>query len=438
MRAFIPILAVLWIPACSDKQSQPPTETSVASSRDWVPLDLVVVNGETGTRVRPSATVVARSDETAKRNWRSSTHVRRCERAFVECKVEAPRGFVAADKGAYRGAAYTSRYAERARLVAPMRREADVRVRVVDTSGTPVKGAQVRAVLAAGPEPVFIACPPRGTPPDVRVGATTEPCVDNDVPFEAKPTDSDGWTQLRGLPHLLDERFWIVVGNDDREGFAKVTLGAFGEGLTLQVRLPAAPGLVWRDISAGLLGGNSDGNPSRSPPRTPARLELFAVRRDGTPAAGARIGCGRGFAKIADEQGRVVFDNIQPGNYNAEVLDPDFVWSWLPVKLHDGESRSMTITEPLGWTAYATLLDSVGRRVPYASVGIRSSAPVEYLRVVDGVQDLALYTDANGDIALPRMHHSPVELTFTYGSRTQRLRLDDHNTRATARLPTPR
>jgi hypothetical protein len=98
----------------------------------------------------------------------------------------------------------------------------------------------------------------------------------------------------------------------------------------------------------------------------------------------------------------------------------------------------VTITEPPGWTARATLLDSVGRRVPYARVELRSDAPVEYVRVENGVQDLALYTDATGEIALPTMHDAGIELTFTYGSREQRAHLDQRAASAMVRLPPPR
>jgi hypothetical protein len=42
---------------------------------------------------------------------------------------------------------------------------------------------------------------------------------------------------------------------------------------------------------------------------------------------------------------------------------------------------------------------------------------VVYACAENGLQDLALYTDRHGEIALPRMHHASVKLGFSYGSR---------------------
>ena len=160
-------------------------------------------------------------------------------------------------------------------------------------------------------------------------------------------------------------------------------------------------------------------------------------RRDGTPAAATCVAANdkRG---TTDDSGRVVLDGLFPGAVAVEVRDPDYVWSRLQLDLVDGESRTLVITEPAGWTARAVLLDAVGRSVPFAAVEVDSRAPVDYLRVEDGVQDLLLWTDANGEIRLPRMHQTSVKLTFRYGSREAKVKLEPDDPFAVVRLPPPR
>lgn len=105
--------------------------------------------------------------------------------------------------------------------------------------------------------------------------------------------------------------------------------------------------------------------------------------------------------------------------------------------LRDGESRSLVLVEPPGWAARAVLLDSRGRPVPFAAATVDPRAPVRYLRVERGVQDLALFTDRHGAIELPRMHHGAAEIVFRYGSRRASATLDEHGGVAVVRLPPP-
>jgi len=141
--------------------------------------------------------------------------------------------------------------------------------------------------------------------------------------------------------------------------------------------------------------------------------------------------------RLTDERGRVVFPNLLPDTYSVDVRDPDFVWSRVDVELKPGEDRTLDFVEPAGWLPTATLLDSKDRPVPFASVDVRSRAPVAYLRVEGGVQDLALYTDADGRIWLPDMHRETAVLTFRYGSREKIAWISESEPCVTVKLPPP-
>lgn len=416
---------------------------AVPGDGEWIPLDLVTVDAETGGPAGTArAAVVAESmpphpkeGEPAPTVWRSGTHVRQGDRVRLGPSIAAAPGHVPDCEGSYRAVAYVSRRAERVRLTAPLRREADVRVRVIDAGGGAVGGARVKEVVLGGPEPrISHDGPVEEIVPDGEVLLGPGPVV----PCRADPTDDTGWTQVHGIPHLLDERFWITAGTRDHESYTELTLGPFGSSHAAEIRLPAKPSWVLAaNAGIGLGGGAGSGRRGRYPRWVPARLEAVVFRADGSPAAGMAAFLG-GTSGVTDPWGRVVFEGVRPGEHAFEVRDPDFVWSKVPVTLGDGESRAIEFVEPPGWTARATLLDSVGRRVPFARVRMGWTMPVEYVRVVNGVQDLVLYTNANGEIEMPRMHHGPVRLTFRYGSRSASVTLEEGDPYATVRLPRPR
>jgi hypothetical protein len=258
------------------------------------------------------------------------------------------------------------------------------------------------------------------------------------LPCAADRTDARGATRVRGVPQLLDERIWILAGFPERESYAGLILGAFGSSQVAEIRLPDEPTWVWpnRDGRRGR-GGRRNLRASCEALHVPSRLEVVAFRRDGRPAAGVPVTLGYE-ERLTDDYGRAVFGDIRRRSSELKVGSPDFVWSSRSVTMSGGESRIVEVLEPPGWTAVAALHDSVGRRVPFARVRVASGSRVEYVRVEDGVQDLALHTDPNGEISLPRMHHGPVTLTFSYGSRSESVTIDESEPYRAARLPPPR
>lgn len=153
-------------------------------------------------------------------------------------------------------------------------------------------------------------------------------------------------------------------------------------------------------------------------------------------AAGLEVRVG-GNKGTTDAWGRFTFAGLRPGSYDIDVRDPDFVWSKESVQLSDGEWRALVFSERPGWTARAVLLDSAGHPVPFARVFLSSEAPVAYVRVEDGIQDLSFYTDARGAISFPGLHHAPVTLGFSYGGRCESVTLEENDPFATVRLPPP-
>ncbi|MCK6461235.1 MAG: hypothetical protein L6Q95_15235 [Planctomycetes bacterium] len=324
-------------------------------------------------------------------------------------------------------------------MIEPLRREADIRVRVVDAGGRPVAGARVVEALLGGGPPGIVAldAPLPEDEPEPEIPEEPEIDIRAALPqARSSPSNADGWLRVRGVPHLLDERYWIVVGKERSEASAGVLLGPFGERQAVDVRLPVASTRAL-STSIGLGGGCGSGyRSSRHRRLSPATLDVLVRLRDGRMGAGLNVVVG-GWTGATDGCGRVRFEGLRPGSYAVRVDDPDFLWSEAKVELRDGEWRTFVLSEGSGWTARALLLDSTGRPVPFARVDIASDAPVPYLRVEGGVQDLVFLTDAKGEIEIPDLHHAPVDLTFRYGSRSARVTLAESDPSAAVRLPPP-
>ncbi len=388
---------------------------------ELVPVDVVVVDGEDGTLLRCATTSVPRG-----------------AMGSVRIQVDASDGYVADCRDAHDIEGYASRRADRVRVVVPLRREADIRLRVVDAAGRPVKGARMSGVHRGGGAPLIWA----------------EAALDEDPPSEsvvewltgpslrdarADPTDRDGWTRIRGVAHLLDEQYWVVAGASSRAAFTGFRLGAFGERYEAEVRLPAAS--TQTVASLGIGGGAGGGTRGRGGHRYSgplSSLEVLVRRLDGRMAAGVDVWVG-GIKGTTDGAGRAVFEGLPPRSYGVEVRDPDFVWSSTEVELKAGERRTLVLSEPAGWTARAVLFDSAGRPVPFAQVAVAcfTSAPVAYVRVNAGVQDWVFYTDAAGAIELGDLHHAPATLTFSYGSRSATVTVEADKPFAEVLLPPP-
>jgi hypothetical protein len=172
--------------------------------------------------------------------------------------VAAPGGAVADQCGWYEHAGFVSRRAHGVRVVAPLRREAEIFVRVVTGEGRPVPDAKVIRTFMGGQEPRLESSEPRVPPEELGEWVCEEELVEEsrDEDLHASQAEADlawsaGGVRVRGLPHLLDERYWIVVRAGSREGVAGMTLGPFGEVQTAVVRLSPGPGTAIRQGRGG-------------------------------------------------------------------------------------------------------------------------------------------------------------------------------------------
>jgi len=388
---------------------------------DGVPVDVIIVDGGNGDVLQRATSTVQRGPE-----------------GSIAYDIAVPGGYVPDVTGPRQIKTHISRRADLVRVLEPLRREADIRVHVVDVAGRPVHGARVTEVLRAGGAPPIIALdsedepdlPEEGVPELDETGSALKLA-------SADPTRADGWTRVRGVADLLDEHYWIVAGKAKSEAFADVRLGALGGRYTAEIRIPvASTRALMTNCAIGLGGGAGSGCRGRTARQVPATLEVVVRLQSGRMGAGLEVHVGSS-ARTTDAGGRVLFEGLRPGTYAIDVRDPDFTWSKASIRLGEGEWRTFVFEERPGWTARAALLDSTGRPVPFAFAAVHSEAPVPYLRVEDGVQDLVLYTDVNGEIRLPGMHHAPLDLAFRYGSRSASVTLDEGEPYATVRLPAP-
>jgi hypothetical protein len=229
-----------------------------------IPFHLEIVDGESGAPLAPEpGTALEKADgldpSDAGPWFPGSYGALQATNVSIEARLPAPEGYVADAEGKYAGRGLVSRRATFLRLLAPLRHEADIRVRVVNSAGDPVRGARANGAYLGGPEPRVVEGSPDEIPEDC---GPPDGTIDMDfdrpetITCRSDPSGEDGWIRVRGLPHLLDERFWVVARADEREAFAGITLGALGERHEAEIRLAGDPSHVSRDLAYCFGGGS--------------------------------------------------------------------------------------------------------------------------------------------------------------------------------------
>jgi len=283
-----------------------------------------------------------------------------------------------------------SRYARRARLAVPTWRTTTLFVLVRNEAGTPALGAVVSGLTIA------------------KKGFAAQHVV----------ADRDGRIAVRGVPLLRHERLFVEVKKDLMMGSASIPLNRESETEITMNEIDYSVSM------GGGVGGEMSGRSGRRrrrswfPKRPPANLILEVRRANGTPASSAMVR----FAKVSrrtDRSGRVRFEAVIPGSHSLIVSEPGLVTLRRKITLAEGKTSHLTLRESNGKARTVYVEDHEGAVVPFARITVHGGST--YARVVDGVQDLVLWTDHNGEIELPRLSAGNDRVWAAFGSRRKQV-----------------
>lgn len=138
-----------------------------------------------------------------------------------------------------------------------------------------------------------------------------------------------------------------------------------------------------------------------------------------------------------DADGRASIRGLAEGDYTVDAREPGFVYVKGHVTVLEGATPRIDLIEPEGWTARVRVVDAMGRPVPFARLRVEAVGPA-YVLLADGVQMLALWTDALGEAVLPRLPDGPVTVKAIYGTRDAKFELTPAAPSGLIRLPEPR
>lgn len=362
------------------------------------------------------------------------SHVRARAAADLRLDIAAPAGYVSTRASLN---AEAGPLARALRAVVAVRPEVPLRVRVLDAGGHPVAGAEITRAWLAGAEAVFEA---------VSEDAEVEYEIDEEIwgpdfplSLAAVPSGADGWLDVRGVPWLQGERVRLVVAAGRRQAATSLMLLSHPAPRELAVRLPAAINVPAYANSCICLGGGCGSGMRRKARVGHGVLVARVTTRDGRPAPGVCVDlCGPVSRwALADADGSVRFGKLPAGAYTLRTESVGFTCAETEVELRAGELRTLDLVEPTGWTARLQVVDADGVAVPGAGFTAQQAHSVAYLPCTDGVQDLALFTNAAGEAVLEHVSPGPLKVRVAYGSRSAEATLDPGSSPALIRLPPP-
>ena len=148
--------------------------------------------------------------------------------------------------------------------------------------------------------------------------------------------------------------------------------------------------------------------------RPKGRLQLRVLRRDGSPAAGARVAV-RGSERRADAQGLVRYDDIDAGTWTAEIREPGLVRTTMDVVVTADALARETLREDEGGTLVVRVLAHDGQPAPFATVALPKKA--RWIDLQDGVQRLDAFTDEHGERELAHVPAGEQTVTARWAGR---------------------
>ncbi len=367
------------------------TEGSHIHAEQLVPLDIEILTPR-GTSVPVASRAAARDYVRGGRGQGPIPSHVVWGRTDLRIDVELPEGLARIGTEVHERFVL-SRFAERARLAIPAWPETDLRVHIRELDGRPSVGAKVYSISIAG----------KGLNPKTIPAA-----------------DAAGAITIKGVPLLRHEQLALHVSHNLRAGRVSVPVA---RRMQLDVQLNDEI-----DMSIGLGGGAGGGRRGRSGRRRvllgrqvePATLVLSVQHSSGAPARGMAVRFS-GKSGLTDRYGQVRFEKVRPGRYLLFVFEPGFVTIRKNIWLTNGETKHVTMREPVGATKIVHVQDHEGVPVPFARVTVHGGT--RYVRIQAGVQDLVLWTDLNGEIELPRLSRGNDHVMAVFGSRGNRIKL---------------
>jgi 5-hydroxyisourate hydrolase-like protein (transthyretin family) len=403
-----------------DGEGEPGAETAPESgpgggSDGKLPLaDLQVraVDGETGRDV-PGARIVLEHGGSGppilcprkEDHFRVPPGRRAGEWMSVTLRTVPPEGW-APERDVIRLQGHVSALTRTIRATMVLRPEVIVEVRVREHGGLPVSGAKIVEFRVAG----------------------TRIYVRSDT-----VTGDDGTVRLGQAPYL--RHAWVTVaarsGERRQEASARIEPGQ--RRIRLEITFPPPEAVKETAEASGTVGIGGGGRGGRfgwqarsrdEPPDT--RLETAVLRRDGTPAANAKV---RLEALAADWTrtvrtdgvGRLVVRAFPPGPLRIELVEPGLLPATTTVDVKEGETARPELKEPHGLPLEILVRDRDGHPVPFAKVTVRAARRPFVL--LDGdVQALTLHTDVDGRLRLPAVPAGEVEVGAEYAGRSGKVR----------------
>jgi hypothetical protein len=371
-----------------------------------MPLTVRVIDGETGITLDGARPTLVLADKrklllTARgdRFLLEDAPLERGGRFTLNFEVEVPFDYSLQrnDRGFAVGGTI-SRFAESAHVTIPAWPHAIVRVQVVDHEGRPVEGAAVGGVECVGY---------RST--------------------KAAPTDSAGWTTVKGVPAIRGESIQVSGQAMSRSA---IGYGRVQDSLTpvrITVRLPEEEGGM-----IGIGGGAGGAFRGRGDRRWLRRtgtgvLTVTVKRRDGRPAAHTAVIAGgktwSGYGRT-DPHGRITIKGFHAEEIAVRVREPGFLMGdAVTVRIVEGEPAAVSVHEAQPKWAAALVLDEQGHSLPAATVSVTTSDRQTWICLDRGVQHLNLLSGPDGRVVIPNVPPSGVKILATFVRRNAKAKI---------------
>ncbi len=366
-----------------------------------LPLTFMAVNAETGTDVSGAQVRWSGARHGDRSAWRPTPERFVTARALGnrwsswKFAVEAPQGWVRWEAPSAAGG--ISRYAEALTFIYPLRREIRCTVNAHEADGA-AADAKIRSAEIAGR----------------RIESPTW------------KGDGRGQMDLEGVPFLRDELVEVSVSRRDDTGFERaraVIPDHPAARMTIDVVLPVSEPFVGPENNGtiGIGGGSSSSFRHRRRRPLANGLEVLVLRRDGSPAVGAKVSIPRKTLRT-DASGRVHFALVVPGTITVKVRQVGLLPMQGEAKVTAKGVAQLTLQEAEGGTVELEVVDGEGRPLSFAHFGLVTPTRMPWVDMEGTTQRLDRFTSHLGRRTLRHIEAGKIELIVSWGSRRETLK----------------